>query len=102
MITDISTLKEHLHVDFDDDDAEITRLLDGAQDHIEGLLGYRIEERFPNDKPENKVPPALIVAVCQLAAYWYEHREVAVTGTISTQMPMMVNDIIREYRDWSW
>jgi len=99
MIATLDALKEHVYVDFDDE--ELKRLLSGAQDHIERLLGFEIEKRFDASKGE-KIPPALIMAVCQLAAHWYEHRENVITGTIASNLSMTVSDIIREYRGWSW
>jgi len=101
MIANLDALKEHVYVDFDDDNEELERLLFGAQDHIERLLGFKIEKRFDVNKGD-EIPAALIVAVCQLAAHWFEHRENVITGTITSNLPMTVNDIIREYRDWSW
>jgi len=101
MIANLDAIKEHIHVDFDDDNDEIERLLLGAQDYIESLLGYEIEKRFDVSQGE-EIPPALIVAVCQLVAYWYENREAVTSDGISYNLPMTVRDIIREYRDWSW
>jgi len=101
MIVNLDALKEHIHVDFDDDDGEIERLLLGAQNYIESLLGYEIEKRFDASKGK-EIPPALIVAVCQLVAHWYENREAVTNSATSYHLPMTVRDIIRQYRDWSW
>ena len=97
MIVDLPTLKEHLRVDFSDDDAVIERKIAAAQDHIERHLGYVIAEEYPDG-----APAALVEAVCQLVGHWYEHREAVVTGTITSDMPLNVADIVREYRNWSW
>ena len=72
-----------------------------AQNHIERMLGYRIEEQFGGeDQPE--IPPALIEAVKQLAAHWYENREAVVIGHGAAVVPFGVAEIVDGYRDWSF
>lgn len=101
MIADIDDLKQHLNIDHDFDTQELTLLLEGAQDHIESLLGFKIEDRF-GGTGQKPVPFALAVAVCQLAAHWYQNRETVAVGSAPYDLPLTVNDIIREHREWSW
>lgn len=77
----------------------LQRKADAAQNHVERLLGFRIEERFGGEDQE-PVPPALIEAVMQLAAWWFENREAAGDGARS--MPFGVEEIVAEYREWSF
>lgn len=44
-----------------------------------------------------EIPPALRVAIMQLAAHWYENREPVVTGTIATPLPMHVTALIAQH-----
>jgi uncharacterized phage protein (predicted DNA packaging) len=97
MIVDLETVKQQLGVTLDLDDEMITRKIAAAQDHIERLLGYKIAEEFPN-----AVPPSLAECVCQLAAHWYENREATVVGVSAQTLPLGVQDIVREYRGWSF
>lgn len=72
---------------------------DAAQNHIERLLGFKIESLF-GGTDQAPVPPALREAVLQLAGWWFENRE-AVTDR-DRRLPYGVDEIINEYRDWSF
>lgn len=101
MIVDLATVKQQLGVTLDIDDAMIDRKIEAAQNHIERMLGYKIEEQFGGVDQEH-IPPSLIEAVCQLAAHWYENREATIVGVNAQNLPLGVQDIIREYRCWSF
>lgn len=70
-----------------------------AQNHVERLLGYRIEDEF-GGAGQPPIPEALKEAVLQLAAWWFANRETAGDGARS--MPFGVEEIVNEYRDWSF
>ncbi|WP_051423957.1 head-tail connector protein, partial [Martelella sp. AD-3] len=72
-----------------------------VQNHIERLLGYRLEESYGGEGQE-PVPPVLAEAVMQLAAHWYENREAVLIGVTAMPMPLGLREIIREYREWSF
>lgn len=84
------------------DDALLIRKLAAAQNHVERLLGFRIADQYPpeGDPPVSAVPPALVEAVLQLAAWWYESREAA--GESTREVPFSVSEIIAEHRAWSF
>lgn len=44
------------------------------------------------------VPDSLRHAVLLLAAHWYEHREAAITGTITSEMPIAIDALLSKYR----
>jgi Phage QLRG family, putative DNA packaging. len=83
------------------DDDLLARKLAAAQNHIERLLGYKIEETFGGDGQE-PIPPALVEAVSQLAAWWYEQREAVNVGNIVTSVPFGVAEIVIEYREFTF
>lgn len=81
------------------DDVMLKRKLDAAQNHVERLLGFKIEEAFGGEG-QDAIPPALIEAVSQLAAWWYEQREAA--GEASREVPFGVREIVTEYREFTF
>lgn len=95
-IVTLAEAKSHLRVEFDDDDEDIEAYVDAAQAHLETMLGYEIAEEF-------EAPPAdLKEAVRQIAARFYENREAVVTGTIATELPIGVQDIVRSRRRYTF
>lgn len=77
------------------DQTALQQKADAAQNHIERLLGYRIVDQFPDE-----TPPALVEAVLQLAAWWFENREAA--SESDRVLPFGVAEIVNEYREWSF
>lgn len=72
---------------------------DAAQNHIERLLGFKIESLFGGTDQE-PIPEALREAVLQLAGWWFEHRE-TVTDR-DRRLPYGVDEIVNEYREWTF
>lgn len=104
-IVDLDQVKAQLNQTLDIDDDLIELKIDSAQNHIERLLGFRIEQEYPptaDDPTASTVPPALAECVCQLAAHWYENREAVLIGVNGQSLPLGVNDIVNEFRNWSW
>lgn len=107
MIVTLAQMKEHLNLTEDlgtADDALIGRILAAAQNHVERLLGFKIEVNFPptGTPPVSDVPAALVECVCQLAAHWYENREATLVGVSAQELPFGVWEIVREYREYSF
>ncbi|WP_104492720.1 head-tail connector protein [Paracoccus denitrificans] len=100
-IVTLEDMKDNLGLtpDQDADDTLIERKIAAAQNHIERMLGFVIEERFGGeDQPE--IPPAIREAVMQLASWWFENRE-AVTD-MSRELPFGVRDIVDGFREWTF
>lgn len=100
-IVTLEDMKDNLGLtpDQDADDTLIERKIAAAQNHIERMLGFVIEERFGGeDQPE--IPPAIREAVMQLASWWFESRE-AVTD-MSRELPFGVRDIVDGFREWTF
>ncbi|MBA3446767.1 MAG: phage gp6-like head-tail connector protein [Pseudaminobacter sp.] len=105
MIVTVPYLKENLNQTLDLDDALIERKIVAAQDHVERLLGFKIEVEYPPtdaDPPVSTVPPALVECVSQLASHWYENREATLVSVAAQEIPFGVAQIVQEYRNWSW
>ena len=83
------------------DDDLLTRKIEAAQDHIDRLLGFKIEETF-GGQDQDPVPSSLVEAVSQLAAHWYEQRETAIAGQAMQPIPFGVWEIVTEYREWEF
>lgn len=104
MIVSLAEMKQQLNLSDDlgtDDDALIARKIAAAQNHIERLLGFKIEVKFGNADQE-AVPPALTEAVAMLAAHWYENREATLVGISAQELPLGVWSIVNEYREFSF
>ena len=104
MIVTADVLKEQLNFNADlgtADDALLVRKIEAAQNHIERMLGFKIEATYGGADQE-PVPPALIEAVCQLAAHWYENREASLVGVTAQDLPFGVWSIVHEYREYSF
>jgi hypothetical protein len=100
MIVTTAELREQLNLTDglgEGDDALLDRKAAAAQDHIERLLGFKIEETYPDT-----VPPALKEAVLMLAADWYENREATLVGVSAQELPFGVQAIVAEYREYSF
>lgn len=101
-ILTLDQLKEHLAFTDDigtADDALLTRLIAAAQNHIERLLGFVIEDTY-GGVDQDPIPPSLVEAVSQLAAWWYEIREAAGEG--HREVPYGVREIVTEYREFTF
>jgi len=103
-IVTITQLKAQLNLTDDlgnGDDALLERKIAAAQNHIERLIGFKIEARY-GGADQDDIPPALVEVVCQLAAHWYENREGTVVGATAQALPFGLSDIVREFREWSF
>lgn len=100
MICTLEQLKEELAFSGDlgtDDDAMMTRKLQAAQNHVERLLGYKIEEKFGTAEGQEPVPQSLTEAVLALAAHLYDKR-----GEDGPAIPEWVADVVQTYRGWTF
>jgi hypothetical protein len=106
-VVSLNEIKAHLRVDFNDDDDSILQKVSAAQSHIERLLGFKLDDATYPDTDgatyPDTVPAGLRECVLQLAAHWFEHREaVGIGDSAQVIMPLGVEDVVREFRNWSW
>lgn len=97
MSVSLSEAKLHLNITGTDDDAQITRLLSASQAHVETQLGFALQSRF-----NNAVPADIDQCVLMIVAHWYENREASLTQLQAMPLPLGVDDIIRNHRDWAF
>lgn len=90
-IIPLEDLKARLGVTTTNDDAFITDLIDEAQSFLEGQIGAVINEASPLD---------LRQAVSAVAAHWFENREASLVGLSAMPLPLGVEDIIRNRRNY--
>lgn len=105
MIVSVAEVKADLNITFDRDDTLIGRKIVGAQNHIEQLLGFKIEEQFPptdGEPPVSTVPDAIRECVILLAGHWYANREAVLVGVSAEELPFGVWEIVNEFRTWSF
>lgn len=100
----VQALKEQLNFTDDQgeyDDALLGRKLKAAQNYIESLLGFELSEAYGSET-QSVVPAAIIEAIYQTAAHWYENREAVLVGVSAQELPFGVWPIINEFRKWSF
>lgn len=101
MIVTAAALSGQLNLSDPTEDTLLNQKIRAAQGHVERLLGFKIEEEYGGDG-QDEIPPALIEAVSQLAAHWYEERQSVLVGVNAQEMPHGLWDVVNEYRRWSW
>ena len=103
MIVTKDEARAHLNVTGNADDAIIEAQIGAAQAHIESLLGFKIEERYPpteDSSPVSTVPASLKQAVLLLVGHLYENREASLIGVNAQALPFGLWDIVNEHRNY--
>lgn len=93
---ELSTIKEYLKIDFDDDDRLLEMLLGAARRYVLDAVGY-----LP-DETDERVKLLLLVLISD----WYEHREYtenSISQKISPKVRWTVHSIVLQlqYREES-
>ena len=99
---DIDTAKEHLRVDFPDDDGLIESLVLSATQLAEHEIQHAIitrdgSEGYCTDPAD--VPAGIRQWILVHVAHWYEHRQSASQGALSP-VPF-VDSLLDPFRTWS-
>ncbi|WP_275789107.1 head-tail connector protein [Pararhizobium gei] len=97
-IIDIPRAKAQLNILDDQDDVLIGRKIAAAESFINRRLGFDMAVKYG----DSDVPADLQEAILQLVAHWYENREAVLIGISSQALPSGLDDIIRDYRNWSF
>lgn len=80
-------------------DEQLKRFVDAAKAHVERQLGFKLDN--PTEFPDG-TPADLEMAVLQLAAHWYENREATLVGVTAQSIPLGVDEIVGEYRNYTF
>lgn len=89
MIVTLTEMKNYLRVDFDDDDALLTGLIEASEKLCMDVARTEDTETFASEKNAR-------VAVMYATAYLYEHREEADHHDLSLTLRSLLFDIRKE------
>ncbi|MDI7864089.1 head-tail connector protein [Rhizobiaceae bacterium n13] len=108
-IVSIDELKRQLNIVGEvsgDEYLLLQRKIVAAEGYIQRLLGFKLDEvTYPDDDDydfPDTVPAPLKEAILQLAAHWYENREATLVGVSAQELPLGVQQIVNEYREYSF
>ena len=95
---DIFRVKDHLRVDFDDDDHYIYDLIN----MVEGIVSVEIGETLSDlEDGSGKLPPRLIQAMMLLIGHYYLIREPVVMGVAASKVPLGFEYLIAPYKNYT-
>lgn len=89
--------KDHLRVDFTDDDIYIEDLIDVAETSIENEIGSTLASNLV----ESVLPKPLYKAILLLIGHLYNSREPVITGVGVTKVPYTLEYLIAPYKSWT-
>jgi uncharacterized phage protein (predicted DNA packaging) len=92
MSVTLQSLKAHLNLTTNDDDALLTDKLAAATEWTSKFTG------IPADAAD--APAPVNEAVRQLAAHLYENREASLIGVTAQSLPFGFLDLLEPYRAW--
>lgn len=91
---DLATVKMHLRVDGDEEDALIGGYVAAAKAHVEQHCDRKLVETDPVEPEEMGLTGDVQQAVLLLVGHWYANREAVAVGTIATAMPLAVERLL--------
>lgn len=91
---DLATVKMHLRVDGDEEDALIGGYVAAAKAHVEQHCDRKLVETEPVEPEEMGLTSDVEQAVLLLVGHWYANREAVAVGTIATTMPLAVESLL--------
>lgn len=91
---DLATVKMHLRVDGDEEDALIGGYIEAAKAHIEQHCDRKLVETDPVEPDEMGLTRDVEQAVLLLVGHWYANREAVAVGTIATAIPLAVERLL--------
>lgn len=92
MPVSLDSLKAHLNLTDDADDALLTDKFAAAAEWVAGYTG------IPAD--DANIPASVLEAVRQLAAHLYENREASLIGITAQALPFGLLDLLSPHREW--
>lgn len=94
---DLPTVKMHLRVDGDEEDALIGGYVAAAKAHVEQHCDRKLVDTDPVEPDEMGLTRDVEQAILLLVGHWYANREAVVvgaSGTGATAMPLAVDRLL--------
>lgn len=91
---DLALVKQHLRVEFDDEDLLIQGYIDSALAHVEQHCDRKIVLVDPEGPDQMLLTKDIEQAVLLLVGHWYANREAVVVGSITSAMPLAVERLL--------
>lgn len=97
-IVTVAEVKAFLRIDHEEDDTFIKELIEAAQEWAEEYCGHSLETH-PDIEGSTEPPKKFKLAIRQIVAHWYEHRDLIGTGNIiPREVPMMARMVLDQTR----
>lgn len=91
---DMTTVKLHLRVDGDEEDALISGYLEAAKAHVEQHCDRKLVEADPVEPDEMGLTRDVEQAILLLVGHWYSNREAVVAGGAPSAVPLAVDRLL--------
>ncbi|MGF6669133.1 phage gp6-like head-tail connector protein [Pseudomonas sp. MWU13-2625] len=91
---DMTTVKMHLRVDGDEEDALIGGYLEAAKAHVEQHCDRKLVEADPVEPDEMGLTRDVEQAILLLVGHWYSNREAVVVGGAPSAVPLAVERLL--------
>jgi uncharacterized phage protein (predicted DNA packaging) len=91
---DMTTVKMHLRVDGDEEDALIGGYLEAAKAHVEQHCDRKLVEAAPVEPDEMGLTRDVEQAILLLVGHWYSNREAVVVGGVPSAVPLAVERLL--------
>lgn len=91
---DMTTVKMHLRVDGDEEDALIGGYLEAAKAHVEQHCDRKLVEAAPVEPDEMGLTRDVEQAILLLVGHWYSNREAVVVGGAPSAVPLAVERLL--------
>ena len=91
---DMTTVKMHLRVDGDEEDALIGGYLEAAKAHVEQHCDRKMVEADPIEPDEMGLTRDVEQAILLLVGHWYSNREAVVVGGAPSAVPLAVDRLL--------
>ena len=97
MYITLERAKEHLRVDFDDDDNYITSLIDVVEQAVSAEIGQPLAEL----EVAGVIPHDLQHSILLLLSHFYNVREPVTLGVMAVEVPYSYKYLIQPYKNWT-
>ncbi|MDI3399655.1 head-tail connector protein [Pseudomonas sp. V88_4] len=91
---DMTTVKLHLRVDSDEEDALIGGYLEAAKAHVEQHCDRKLVETDPAEPEEMGLTRDVEQAILLMVGHWYANREAVVVGGAASAVPLAVERLL--------